>query len=245
MELTITPAGWGILALCGVLVGLSKTALPGAGILAVPLAAMAVPARASVGLLLPLLIFADLFSAAYYRRQAQWSHLMRLLPAALLGIAAGFVLMQRLDDRRLAPLIGVVVLGMLSLKARGFSSAADTPPSGRLFAYVMGFAAGITTLLANAAGPVMTLYLLSMNLDKDKFVGTSAWFFFVVNWVKVPFLGYLGLITPSSLLADVCVFPAVALGAGGGIILLRHISQRLFEILTVVLAAAAAVKLLF
>jgi len=245
MELNITPAGWGILALCGVLVGLSKTALPGAGILAVPLAAMAVPARASVGLLLPLLIFADLFAAAYYRRQAQWSCLLRLLPAALLGIVAGFVLMQHLDDRRLAPLIGVVVLAMLTLKTRENSSDGGNPPSGRLFAYAMGFAAGVTTLLANAAGPVMTLYLLSMKLDKDKFVGTSAWFFFVVNWLKVPFLWHLGLITPQSLPADVYVFPAVALGAVGGIALLRHIPQRLFEVLTVVLAAAAAVKLLF
>lgn len=245
MEQTISTAGWVMLAFCGVLVGLSKTALPGAGILAVPLAAMAVPAKASVGLLLPLLIFADLFAAAYYRRQAQWSCLLRLLPAALLGIAAGFVLMTRLDDRRLAPLIGIVVLGMLALKARGFSSNGGKPPFGRLFAYAMGFAAGITTLLANAAGPVMMLYLLSMNLDKDKFVGTSAWFFFVVNWVKVPFLQHLGLITPQSLLADVYVFPAVALGAVGGIILLRHIPQQLFEILTVVLTAAAAVKLLF
>lgn len=245
MELTITPAGWGILALCGVLVGLSKTALPGAGILAVPLAALVIPAKASVGLLLPLLIFADLFSAAYYRRQAQWSCLVRLLPAALVGIAAGFMLMKHLDDRRLAPLIGAIVLGMLAMKGRGFGASADALKGHPIFAYGMGFAAGVTTLLANAAGPVMTLYLLSMNLEKDKFVGTAAWFFFVVNWVKVPFLWHLGLITPSSLLADVYVFPAVALGAVGGIILLRHIPQRLFEILTVVLAAAAAVKLLF
>lgn len=244
MELTLTPLGWAAFVLCGMLVGLSKTALPGAGILAVPLIALVVPARASVGLLLPLLIFADLFSAAYYRRQAQWSHLLRLLPAALLGILVGWRLMNVLDDRRLAPLIGLIVLGMLALRVRSLFSSA-TPPPRRAFAYAMGFAAGVTTLLANAAGPVMTLYLLSMNLDKHKFVGTAAWFFFVVNWIKVPFLVSLGLLTPASLRADVYVFPAVAAGALAGIILLKYIPQRLFEIIAILLATAAAIKLLF
>jgi hypothetical protein len=259
MELTLTPLGWATFALCGILVGLSKTALPGAGILAVPLIALIVPAKTSVGLLLPLLIFADLFSAAYYRRQAQWSHLLRLLPAALLGILVGWRLMNHLDDRRLSPLIGLIVLVMLALRARSLFFSASVPSNRpdshrpvphrpdfhRPFAYGMGFAAGITTLLANAAGPVMTLYLLSMNLDKHKFVGTAAWFFFVVNWLKVPFLLSLGLMTPGSLWADLYIFPAVAAGALAGILLLNHIPQRLFETLAILLSAAAAFKLIF
>ncbi len=244
----LTGGAWALLCGCGVLVGISKTGLPGVGILAVPLMALILPARESVGVLLPMLIFADLFSAGYYRHHAQWGHLLRLLPAALAGIVAGFLLLGRVEDRQLEPLIGGIVLVMLGLKAPamfGRKREADSEASGGTwFAWPMGFAAGVTTMLANAAGPVMVLYLLAMGLEKRKFVGTAAWFFFVVNWVKVPFHVNLGLITADSLTLNLVTFPAIALGAAGGIFLLRVIPQKLFNLLAVVLAAAAAVKLL-
>jgi uncharacterized membrane protein YfcA len=240
---------WVLLGVCGVLAGLSKTGLPGVGILVVPLMALLMPARQSTGVLLPMLIFADLFSAGYYRHHAQWGHLVRLLPAALAGIVAGYLLMRRIDDRQLAPVIGVIVLGMLALKAKTmFSQGASQDKAiraGRWFGWLMGFAAGVTTMMANAAGPVMVLYLLAMGMDKQKFVGTAAWFFFVVNWAKVPFSVGLGLITWQSLKLDVLTFPAVALGAVAGIVLLKYIPQKWFNILALLLAAAAAVKLLF
>lgn len=240
---------WILLGVCGMLVGLSKTGLPGVGILVVPLMALLLPARQSVGVLLPMLIFADLFSAGYYRHHAQWGHLLRLLPAALAGIVAGFLLLGRVSDQQLKPIIGVIVLAMLGLKARTMFSqnAAEEKPirGGRWFALLMGFAAGVTTMMANAAGPVMVLYLLAMGMEKRKFVGTAAWFFFIVNWVKVPFNVNLGLITWPSLKLDVLTFPAVALGAVAGIVLLRYIPQKWFNLLALLLAAAAAVKLLF
>ncbi len=243
--LNLTVSQWVAMAICAALIGLSKTGLPGAGILAVPLAAMAVPPRESVGLVLPMLIFADLFAVTWYRRHAQWLHLLRLLPWTTVGLAVGFVLLGVLDDQRLAPVIGGIVLAMLLLRLRtmlGRQPDADAPHHPA-FAPVMGSVAGATTMLANAAGPVMTLYLLAMGMSKHQFIGTAAWFFFAVNWIKVPFHAHHNLITAQSLQTNVLLLPAIAAGAVGGIVLLNRIPQKAFNIVVFVLAAAAAVKL--
>jgi hypothetical protein len=108
----------------------------------------------------------------------------------------------------------------------------------------MGFLAGFTTMMANAAGPVMIVYLLAMRLPKIEFVGTSAWFFFIVNWLKVPFSVHLGLITAESIKLDLLMLPFVIIGAVLGIYALKKMPQRVFEIIIQVLAAIAAIKLL-
>lgn len=237
---------WVVLAASAFAVGIAKTGPPGVGILVVPFLAMVFPAKASVGLLLPILIFADFFAVGYYRRHGKWRHLVKLLPAALAGILVGFVVLLHIDNQTLKPLIGVIVLVMLGLRFRSIiKDDTQSVPHHWLFSAAMGFAAGATTMMANAAGPVMVLYLLSMRFDKKKFIGTAAWFFFIVNWVKVPFMAQLDMITLTSLKMDVMVFPAVIAGALTGIWLLKRIPQRLFNVVALLLAAAAAIKLLF
>lgn len=240
------PLPWAVLAAGAFAIGIAKTGLPGVGILVVPLLAIVFGAKASVGLLLPILIFADLFAVGYYRRHGKWRHLVRLLPWALAGILAGYVILSQVDSQTLKPVIGVIVLGMLAVRFRSiFKGDEQSVPQHPLFSASMGFLAGATTMMANAAGPVMVLYLLSMRFDKKKFIGTAAWFFFIVNWVKVPFMAQLDMITIASLKMDVMVFPAVIAGAVTGIWLLNRIPQRLFNIAALLLAAGAAVKLLF
>jgi len=242
---TIELGQWVILAASAFAIGLSKTGLPGVGILVVPLLALAFPAKASVGLLLPILIFADLFAVGYYRRHGQWQHLAKLLPSAVAGIAIGYAVLSRISSETLKPLIGIIVLVMLAIRLRSIlKSDPQQVPDHWSFAALMGLLAGATTMMANAAGPVMVLYLLSMHFPKQKFIGTAAWFFFIVNWIKVPLMTNLDMITIESLKLDVMVFPAVVLGAFAGIWLLKRIPQRAFNIIALVLAAAAAVKLL-
>lgn len=240
------PLPWVVLAACAFAIGIAKTGLPGMGILVVPFLAMVFPAKASVGLLLPILIFADLFAVGYYRHHGKWRHLVKLLPAALVGIVVGYIVLLHIENRTLKPLIGIIVLGMLVLRFRSvFRGNEQSVPQYWLFSAAMGFLAGVTTMMANAAGPVMVLYLLSMRFDKTKFIGTAAWFFFIVNWLKVPFMAHLDMITLTSLKMDILVFPAVIAGALTGIWLLNRIPQRLFNIVALLLAAAAAIKLLF
>lgn len=246
-DLSLT--GWLVLAFSAFLVGVSKTGIPGLGILPVPLMALVLPAKASVGVLLPVLIFADLFAAGYYRSHAQWTHILRLLPATFIGIIAGYFAMGKVTDAQLKPVIGIIVLSMLAIRLvndyRKTPQQRTNPSSGLFFAVFLGFFAGVTTMMANAAGPIMIIYLLAARLPKTQFVGTSAWFFFIVNWLKVPFSAKLDLITAESLKLDLTLFPLIIIGAVTGIIVLRHIPQKLFRIIVLALAAAAAIKLLF
>ncbi len=245
----LSGAQWIVLVLSAFLVGVSKTGIPGLSILPVPLMAMVLPARVSVGALLPMLIFADIFAAGYYRRHAQWPHILRLMPPTLLGIIAGYLAMGKVTDQQLKPVIGVIVLFMLAVRIVNdrLKKPLDRtgPSAGLFFALFLGFFIGVTTMMANAAGPIMIIYLLAAGLPKTQFVGTAAWFFFIVNWVKVPFSAGLDLITAESLKLNVSLFPVIFIGAVTGIVLLKHIPQKLFKIIVLALATAAAIKLLF
>ncbi len=240
---------WAVLALSACVVGVYNTGIPGLSILPVPLMALLLPAKASVGVLLPMLIFADIFAAGYYRRHAQWVHILRLMPSTMLGIIAGYLAMGKVTDSQLKPVIGVIVLSMLAVRVVNdhLKKPQDKiePSCGLFFAVFLGFFIGVTSMMANAAGPIMIIYLLAAGLPKTQFVGTGAWFFFIVNWAKVPFSATLDLITAESLKLNVCLFPVIFIGALTGIVLLKHIPQKLFRIIVLALAAAAAVKLLF
>jgi uncharacterized membrane protein YfcA len=236
--------GWVVVALCAVMVGISKTGLPGMGILFVPLMAMVIPARQSTGSVLGILILGDVFAASYYHRSAMWRHIIRLIPATLVGIVAGYFAMKVISDEQLKPIIGVIVVVMLAVNWWRNRRGEDVPTEW-WFAEVMGFFAGLTTMMANAAGPVMIVYLLAMRLPKVEFVGTSAWFFFIVNWLKVPFSMHLGLINVESIKLGFIMLPFIIIGAVLGIVALKKMPQKVFEITIQVLALAAAIKLLF
>ena len=241
-----TAGQWALLALGALCVGLAKTGIPGLGILLVVLFANVLPARASSGVVLPLLILGDLAALASYRRNLVWSHLWRLVPWAAAGVVAGWLALGRLDDAWTARTIGALILAMLALHfwRRARAARGDGSPPARGTAAVAGLAAGFTTLVANAAGPVMTLYLLAMRLPKLEFLGTGAVFFFLINWFKVPFMANLGLIDAASLGLNLRLAPAVLLGAWLGRIVARKIDQKTFETTALVLAARAAAKLL-
>ncbi len=212
--------------------------------------AAVLPARASTGVLLPLLICGDIVAVTAYRRHAVWSHLVRLCPWVAAGVVAGYLAMGRLQgDRKFQNLIGWILLAMIGLhiwrqwRLSHANSAVDAMPHSHRFAAIMGILAGFTTMIANAAGPVMILYLLAMQLPKMEFLGTGAWFFLGVNLFKVPFSWRLGLITAPSLLTDLWLAAAVVVGALAGRVLVRHINQRLFEALALVLSALAALRM--
>jgi uncharacterized membrane protein YfcA len=235
---------WTVLTLGGLAVGLSKTGVPGLGILFVALFANVLPARASTGVVLPLLIFGDLLALASYRHNLVWSHLWRLFPSAAAGVVLGWWALGRLSDAWTARTIGAVLLLMLALHLwRRRTETTPAAPS-RGTAAGAGLLAGFTTLVANAAGPVMTIYLLAMRLPKLEFLGTGAVFFFLINWFKVPFMVNLGLINRSSLTLNVWLAPAVLVGAWVGRMIAARIDQKAFEGVSLALAALAAMKLL-
>lgn len=229
--LDLSPWSWVFLAFSAFLFGMAKTGLPGLASVAIPLAAFVIPAKASTGLILPLLIVGDIFAVALYRRHAEWPHLIRLLPYTLAGIVIGAVALNHVSDRQLRPIIGGIILSLLALNA--WQEKVRDPeagiPSSRLFAGGLGMAAGITTMMANAAGPIMAIYLIAMRLPKAAFIGTAAWFFFMVNLIKVPFSAGQGLITFHSVGVNLVLVPMVVAGAFAGMRLANRIPEKTFK----------------
>lgn len=245
---------WWCLALfCGVVVGMSKCGLTGLGSVAVPLMAMVVPARASTGVMLPVLIIGDAMGVAHFNRHANWRFLLKLMPAALVGIIIGFFLMKQpwLDNKAIRKSIGAIVLTLCLLNILrskvniSFGSTDKSDPLTVSIACLFGAAAGVTTMIANAAGPIIMIYLLGMKLPKEEFIGTSAWYFMLLNWVKVPFMLNLGLINPASLAFDLMLAPAILVGGILGIVLTGCLSEKSYKYWVQALTILAALKLLF
>jgi uncharacterized membrane protein YfcA len=232
---------WTVGIVCAFFVGISKTGLPGLGILVVPLMVLTVgDARQSAGWLLPVLCTADLFAVYYWRHNAAAKRLFSLAPWVLGGMALGAAALG-LSEHVLRPVVGAIVLAMLALyvRRRLRSVEVEIPVHGAPY----GVAAGFATTVANAAGPVMSLYLLSKRLSKEDFVTTGAWFFFVINLTKVPIYTWHGLIGRRSLAFDAVMVPAVLAGALAGRWLVYRIPQMLFEALVVALTAVSTLIL--
>jgi uncharacterized protein len=246
-QMDLTPWQWSLLALGAFITGLSKTGIAGLGVLAVALFANALPARASTGALLPLLLCADLFGLYYFRKHASWPHLWKLFPWVILGVVAGYLALDRISSSAMARLLGGILLAMVAVhcwRKQQADQLASLVPHTWWFAAITGVLAGFTTMTANAAGPVMVLYLLAVGLPKLAFIGTGAWFFMLVNAFKIPFSVKLGLITPDSLLMDVALLVPMIPGALLGPILLRRMNQAAFEWMVLVLTVLASIRLL-
>jgi len=233
-----------LLEIFSFLIGVSKTGIPGVGILAIPLTAMILPAKASTGIILPNLIAGDIFAVSYYKRKAIWKYILRLLPFASIGIIIGYFLMGKINDKQLSKFIGIVIL-VIFLLNWWWNKKEINFPQKIYFAIIMGLFAGITTMMANAAGPILIIYLLAMKLPKTEFVGTGAWYFFILNWFKVPFSVNLGLININSLKINLLLLPGICIGAISGIFFLKKIPQKIFNQIVQVLAIISALKLIF
>lgn len=243
----LSVSGWMLAFVTVLIVGISKTGLPVLGILFAPLFADVLPSRASTGALLPLIIMADIFAILFWRRHGSWKHLVRLFPLAFVGIVAGYFAMGRINDQQLRYIIGAIVIVMLGVSVyRQYILGIETPlPTSWWFASIAGFLAGATTMVANAGGPVTMIYLLSMRLPKKQFIGTCAWFFFVVNWIKVPFSLSLRLISGPSLLFDAVLSGGVVAGALAGLALAHRIPEKGFMIAVQILTLVSGVMMFF
>lgn len=237
-----------VLAIFGaLLVGVSKTGIAGLGMLFVVMFANVIPAKQSSGFVLPLLIFGDVVAVWSYRAHAKWVHVFRLMPWTAAGVVIGYFAMGRIDDRQARTLIGAIILVMVAVQLwrRSRLKPGEIEEAGAWFAPTIGVLAGFTTLVANAAGPLMAIYLLAMRLPKMEYVGTGAVFFLLLNCFKVPFMVNLGLITGDSFGFNLMLAPAVFIGAMIGRRLLPLINQKLFENLALGLSAVAGIRLLF
>jgi len=197
-------------------------------------------AKSSAAWLLPILCTADIFAVVYWRRHAAAGRLFSLVPWTLVGIAGGAVALS-LPEKTLKPIIGGIIVVMLLayLVRRYRGNSVNITPHPVLY----GATAGFATTVANAAGPVMNLYLLSKRLPKEEFIATGAWFFFIINLTKIPIYVYHGMFSRESLVFDLLMAPAVYVGAVSGRKLVDHIPTNVFEGLVIVLTALSTLLL--
>jgi len=251
---------WTVLCVGAAIMGLSKGGVPGAGNLTVALYALVledalgpVGVALSVGLLLPVLISADMASTLIYRRHVEWVHLRRLLPFFAVGVILGWWLFDFFQGPEMATtlkrLIGCILLGMTALRFLSFlpqkRGRAEELSLPSYLGPPFGLVGGVATMLANAAGPIAQFYLLSMKLPKYAFIGTSAWLFLIVNICKVPLMWELGILDLEVFGVCMWLFIPAVLGAAVAPLLVRRIRQDIFEYLIWFFIVLAGLRMIF
>lgn len=241
----------GVFALVGFIIGVSKTSVGGMAAIGVAIAALVMPARESTAAILALLIAGDLVAIWFFGRHVDWQLLRRLVPAVLPGLILGTAFLAVVSDEVLRRAIGVMLLVLVALqlwvgrrRRRGADPGRPSRADHPVMSWITGAAAGFTTMTANAAGAVMTLYFVAKGVDKARFIGSLAWFFFGVNLAKVPFSIGLGLMTWADLWRSVLVFPVIVVGGLAGRALVRRLRQSQFEIAVLLGSAVASVALI-
>lgn len=238
---------WALGIASGLVIGMAKTGLSGLTLFFIPLMALSFGSRASTGIILPMLCIGDIFAVAWYRQHGEMKHILKLLPSTLCGLGAGVAVGSGLSDKAFGIMLGSIILALLALMIWQDANKKNTLyPSAWWFSPLAGLLAGFTTMIGNAAGTVMSIYLLSMRLPKNTFIGTAAWFFMIINLMKVPLQIYFWKnIHPATLAFDALMIPVIAAGAFIGFRVTVKIPERAYRIFVIVMTGLSSVMLFF
>jgi uncharacterized membrane protein YfcA len=235
-----------IVLFCGLLIGMSKVGVPGVFGLVIPALAFVFGARESTGLLLPMLIVGDFFGVAYYRRHANWQHLIKILPWAVVGLILALWIGNLVNDKQFKSIIAILVflsIGLMLYQDKRKEKL--IVPEKWWFAAFMGILGGFATMIGNVAGPVFAIYLLAMHLQKNNFIGTGAWFFLIINITKFPLQLFVWHnISIHSLTIDLIAVPAIVLGAFLGLKVVKIIPEKAYRGFVIAITAISAFLLL-
>lgn len=238
---------WILMLCCAMLIGMSKVGVPGVSLIAIPVLAFIFGGRASTGILLPVLMMADWFGVGYYHRHAQWKYLLKMLPWAFAGIALALWVGQIVNDNWFKNIMAVLVFICIGLMLWEERRKDDTSifPDKWWFAAAMGILTGFATMIGNVSGPIFAIYLLAMRLQKNKFIGTSAWFFLIINLTKFPLHIFIWkTINLSTLKLDLILLPGIFAGAVLGIWLVKKIPDKTYRSFVIAVTALSAFLLL-
>ena len=218
------------MGLCAIGIGMAKTGLGGLGMLVVPVLANIFGAKSSTGILLILLIMADIFGVRYYHMHADMRQLVKLIPSTIIGIVTGVFVGDQISDEYFQLLLVIVIISGVLMTVIKVEIKEN-----KIFSIIVGFLGGFITMIGNAAGPIMAIYFLSMGFNKNKFIGTAAWFFLFVNLFKVPFHVFIwDTIDLDILLFDLILFPLILIGALIGVWIVKKIPERPYKIFVIV-----------
>ncbi|MDP3632641.1 sulfite exporter TauE/SafE family protein [Phenylobacterium sp.] len=215
-----------------ILLGLAKGGFSGIGVIAVPLMALAVSPVLAASITLPILIVQDVVSVWAFRKTWDRGILLLMLPSAAVGIFAGFALAAFVRPGAVELAVGVIsvlfAVQRLWLERRGAPVRAAAPEGVPWRGVLAGVAAGFTSQISHAGGPPFQIYVLPKQLPRDVFIGTSAIFFAVVNWIKVPAYLALGQVTAQSLSTAAALLPLAIASTWAGVWLVRRVPGQAF-----------------
>lgn len=208
---------------------MAKTGLGGLGLVVVPLLANVFGSKSSTGILLILLIMADFFGVYYYHRHAELKKIIQLIPSALVGIVVGVYIGDKISDLHFQILLGIIIASGAFM-----TFVKIDVKRNKSLSILVGFLGGFITMVGNAAGPIMSIYFLSMGFEKNKFIGTAAWFFLFVNLIKVPFhIVFWKTISFEVFMFDIILFPLILIGALIGVWVVKKIPERPYKIFVI------------
>ena len=235
-----------MLVLAAVIVGFSKAGIQGATIPAVAMLALIFGGKESAGIMLPMLIVGDLVAIFKYGKQGNIRDVVKLMPSAIVGIVLGSIIGNRMNDQQFKFILGIIVLiCLLLLVVRHFQKQVVELPDNRLLHWFVGVVSGFSSMVGNASGPIFNVYILAQNLKKESMIGTTAWFFFLMNILKVPFhIFSWGTITMDTMKYTLFSVPFIGIGALIGIWMIRHISETTYKYVIMVMTAITAIRLL-
>lgn len=246
-ELDFNMLQWGLSLFSAFIIGASKTGLAGITLLVVPLMAGVFGGRVSAGIVLPMLVAGDLFAVWFYTRYVRWRYTLTIVFWALPGLFLGLWVGGRVSDPLFRILIAVITFASLAVMVYRDSTQGGGAPRRRWWsAALYGLLGGFSTMIGNAAGAIMAAYFLSLRLDKRGFIATQAWFFWLINLCKIPLhIFFWGTITPSTLLFNAAMLPAIGAGAWAGLIIVGRIPEKPYRRFVIVATAAVALFMLF
>ncbi|MBS3775104.1 MAG: sulfite exporter TauE/SafE family protein [Bacteroidales bacterium] len=227
--------------LSGILVGAAKTGLSGAAFIVVPMMVVIFGGKPSTGMLLPMLIMGDILAVSYYNRHADWRYVFKPIPWAIAGVVIGVLVGNKVSGDVFTTLIAAtIIMGLIVMVWQDRRKKQVTVPDYWWFSAIIGMIGGFSTMIGNSAGPIMSIYLLTMYLPKNTFIGTKAWFFMIINLAKVPFhIFSWHTIDLRTVALDLTVFPAIALGAFIGVKVVRLIPEKGYRLLVIATTVVA------
>ena len=242
----LTVLQWVAIGFAVFLLGLSKSGIKGIGVIIVVILAFVFGEKASTGILLPLLIVADIFAVVYYSRHAQWHIIKKLIPWMIVGVLVGVWVGNDISETIFKRLMAIIIIVSVLIMFYSEIRKSTKVPTNKLFAVITGFLAGFSTMIGNLAGPISNIYFLAMRFPKNEFIGTAAWLFFIINVFKLPFHFFVWkTVTIETLVLNSVLIPAVILGFFLGTYIVKLISNLNYRRFILIVTAIGGVILLF
>ena len=229
-----------------IILGLSKGGFTGLSSLAMPMMSLVISPVRAAAIVLPVLIVQDWVSVWAFRRDFSPRNLLILIPASILGVAAGWLLAARVSEDAVRLAVGVISIAFVAymlIRDRLGLAPVATPgvPAGVLW----GSLAGFTSFISHAGSPPFQVYVMPQNLKPRVFAGTATMFFAAVNLIKLPPYLMLGQFSRQNLTVSALLIPVAVLSTFAGVWLVRRVSADRFYAIILVITFLIGVKLTY